>query len=73
MRFQKKLQQNIERCREQFMPPESTLTEILSRVSAPVQAPAANRPARVRRLNRYITAGACLLLLWLLWRYRSLL
>lgn len=60
MRFQKKLQQNIERCREQFMPPESALTEILSRVSAPVQAPAANRPARIRRFNRYITAVGCL-------------
>lgn len=58
MRFHKKLQQNIERCREQFEPSESVLTEILGRATASVRPPVVKRSDRLPRLIRCLTAGA---------------
>lgn len=61
MRFRKELRQNIERCKEQFVPSERALTEILNRVSsAPAQTPSVKLNVGLRRFNRYLTAGACL-------------
>lgn len=59
MRFQRELEENIARCREEFVPSERSFEAIMERVpdSIPVRAAGRKRPGH---FTRFVAAAACL-------------